>query len=138
LGYFQYYYNVQVFLVAFKHNYHPGVSKMFFLLYKTLFWTKIIPLSDSSFRIAKLLETALVAWWYLIAPTELYLLLLFFLCTVMLYIGISCCVMLILCRNNIGNCSFIFLLTIVLFHFLFLYVCHSDSPISFLGCLYTL
>ena len=30
------------------------------------------------------------------------------------------------------------LLTIVLVHFFFLYVCHSDSPIPFLGCLYTL
>ena len=59
---------------------------------------------------------------------------LLFLCTVILLMGISCCAMLILCRNNIGNCSFIsILLTVVLFHFFFLCVCHSDSPVSFLG-----
>jgi len=38
-----------------------------------------------------------------------------------------------------GNCSYIsILLTTVVFHCLFLCVCHSDIAISFLGCLYSL
>ena len=37
-----------------------------------------------------------------------------------------------------GTAVFSILLTIVLVHFFFLCFCHSDSPISFLGCLFSL
>jgi len=48
--------------------------------------------------------------------------------------GISCCVMLILCLNHI----FLFYSLSSFPTFSFLCVCHSDSPISYLGCLYSL
>ena len=54
--------------------------------------------------------------------------------------GISCCAMLILilCLNHIGNLKlFSILLIKVFFHFFFLCVCHYDSPISVLGCLFS-
>ena len=38
--------------------------------------------------------------------TKLMATLLLFLCTVVLQMGISCCALLMLCRNNIGDCRF--------------------------------
>jgi len=58
-----------------------------------------------------------------------------FSCTVVLEMGILCWVLPILYRNKIGELQlFSILLSIILFRFFFLCVCHSDH--TFLGCLY--
>ena len=53
--------------------------------------------------------------------------------------GISCCAMLILCLNHIGGLQLYFYFTQYRpFPIFLLCVCHSDSTINFLDCLFSL
>ena len=80
----------------------------------------------------------LVNLWHKLLTT-LRATLVLFLCTLVLQMGISCCAMLILCLNHIRELQLFLFYSLSSFSTFSFYVFVTlDSPISFLGCLYSL